>query len=441
MAPTPLLISILLAATPLLWLGFHDARFPALGLGIMGGALLIAIADNLLSRRTTTVELTRDASETLSLGAPNRISIQVRSRCPRPLALIVKDDPPPDFHTPDRAANLRLAPFETARVGYATTPRQRGDFHFGRLHVRVRSRLRLSWWQRSFPAAAQVRVYPDIQQVRKWEALARRGRLQDAGLRSRIRGEGTEFESLRDYVPDDSFRDIDWKATAKRGRPITRQFQTERNQSLVILLDSGRMMAAPIGADAPGGDLTRLDLSINAALMLAHVAATMGDAVGMLTFSDRIKSFVPPGKGRQQTRRILEELYALQAEMTEPDYRAATTYLRTRSRKRSLVVAFTDLVDTEVSAQVLAYLAALAPQHLPMVVTVRDQGIEELREQTPSDALHVYEKALAGRALEERELALARLRQRGAYVCDARPDDLVAATVNQYLAIKRRGVL
>ena len=359
----------------------------------------------------------------------------MRSRCPRPLALTVKDDPPPDFLTPERVTKMRLAPFGTARVGYATTPRQRGDFHFGRLHVRVRSRLRLSWWQRSFPAEEHVRVYPDIQQVRKWEALARRGRLQDAGLRTRMRGEGTEFESLRDYVPDDSFRDIDWKATAKRGRPITRQFQTERNQSLVILLDSGRMMGAPVG------DLTKLDLCINSALMLAHVAATMGDAVGMLTFSDRIKSFVPPGKGRQQTRRILEELYGLAAEMTEPDYRAATTYLRTRSRKRSLVVAFTDLVDTEVSAQVLAYLAALAPQHLPMVVTVRDEGIEELREQMPTDALHVYEKALAGRALEERELALARLRQRGAYVCDARPDDLVAATVNQYLAIKRRGLL
>lgn len=435
MVPTPLLISILLAATPLLWLGFHDARFPALGLGVMGGALLIAIADNLLSRRATTVELTRDSSDTLSLGAANRINIQVRSRCPRPLALTVKDDPPPDFRTPDRVMKLRVAPFATARVGYATTPSRRGDFHFGKLHVRVRSRLRLSWWQRSLPAEEDVRVYPDIQQVRKWEALARRGRLQDAGLRSRMRGEGTEFESLRDYVPDDSFRDIDWKATAKRGRPITRQFQTERNQSLIILLDSGRMMGSPVG------DLTKLDLCINSALMLAHVAATMGDAVGMLTFSDRIKSFVPPGKGRQQTRRILEELYGLQSEMTEPDYRAATTYLRTRSRKRSLVVAFTDLVDTEVSAQVLAYLAALAPQHLPMVVTVRDEGIEELREQTPSDALQVYEKALAGRALEERELALARLRQRGAYVCDARPDDLVAATVNQYLAIKRRGIL
>jgi len=435
MVPTPLLIGILLAATPLLWLGFHDARFPALGLGIMAGALLIAVVDNLLSRRTTAVEVTRESAETLSLGAANRISVQVRSRCARPLALTVKDDPPPDFHTPDRTMKLRIGPFAAASTSYTTTPSQRGDFRFGRLHMRVRSRLRLSWWQRSFPAEEHVRVYPDIQQVRKWEVLARRGRLQDAGLRTRMRGEGTEFESLRDYVPDDSYRDIDWKATAKRGRPITRQFQTERNQNLIILLDSGRMMGSPVG------DLTKLDMCINAALMLAHVAATMGDAVGMLTFSDRIKSYVPPGKGRQQTRRILEELYGLSAEMTEPDYRTATTYLRTRSRKRSLVVAFTDLVDTEVSGQVLAYLAALAPQHLPMVVTVRDEGIEELREQTPNDALHVYEKALAGRALEERELALARLRQRGAYVCDARPDDLVAATVNQYLAIKRRGVL
>ena len=443
MIPTGLLIGILLAATPLLALGALDARFPLLAVGIMAAALLAAAADNLLSRRATLLQAERDTPEVLSLGAPNRIVITVRSRCNHPLILIVKDDPPPEFTTPRRWKRLRLPPHWSQRLSYRTTPYRRGDFRFGDLHVRVLSRLRLSWWQRTIPAAENVRVYPNLQDVRRWEALARRGRLEDLGIRARTRGEGTDFESLREYVPDDSFRNIDWKATAKRGKPITRQFQVERNQNLLILIDSGRMMAAPCGAptSASAGGLTRLDLSVNAALMLAHVAATLGDSVGMLTFADSIKSFLPPGRGREQTRRLLEELYALQPEMVEPDYRTATTYLRSRSRKRALVVAFTDLVDVEVSGQVLAYLAALAPQHLPMVVTVRDQELETLASQSPEEEMDVYEKAIASRALAERELALARLRRRGAHVCDAQPDDLVAAVVNHYLFIKRRGLL
>ena len=435
MVPTGLLIGMWLAAVPLLGLGVLDPRLPGLGLGVMTALLLVAVADNLLSRGRTKLEVQRETPEVLSLGAPNRINITVRSRCPRPLMLVVKDDPPPQFSTPRRSHRLRLAPWWHQRLSYTTTPLGRGDFRFGNLHLRAVSRLRLSWWQRTVPAAADVRVYPDVQQVGKWEALARRGRLQDLGLRTRMRGEGTDFESLREYVPDDSFRHIDWKATARRGSPITRQFQIERNQMLIILLDSGRMMAAP------AGELTRLDLSVNAAVMLAHVAAALGDSVGLLTFSDRLKSFVPPGKGREQTRRILEELYALQADPVESDYRAAVTYLRSRSRKRALVAAFTDLVDTEVSAQVLAYLGALPPQHLPMVVTVRDEGLEQLGSQPIGDSLDAYERALAGRVIADRELALARLRRRGAWTCDARPGDLVAAVVNQYLIIKRHGLL
>lgn len=439
MLPTGPLIAILLLATPLLGLGAVDPRAPLLGVGIMVGALLVAAVDYLFSRHSTRLEVKREAPEILSLGAANRVRVLVRNLGPRPVVLQVRDDPPPEFSTPTRGRRLRLAGYQQLGFHYLTTPPRRGDFAFGDLHLRARSRLGLSWWQGRVPAPQAVRVYPNLQDVRRWEALARRGRLEDLGVRTRLRGEGTDFESLREYVPDDSFRHVDWKATAKRGKPITRQFQTERNQVLLLVLDCGRMMAAPPG---PGHEqLTRLDLAVNAALMLAHVATTLGDWVGMLTFADRVQSFVPPARGRGQTRRLLQELYALQPELVEPDYRAATTYLRSRARKRALVVAFTDLVDSEVSGQVLAYLAALAPQHLPMVVTVRDAALEALAEQEPATVLDVYEKGIAARTLADRELALARLRQRGAYVCDARPEQLTAAAVNQYLIIKRRGLL
>jgi len=434
--PSALLIGLLLAATPLFALGAYEPMLPLAGLGVMLGLLLAASLDARLSRARDALEVSRELPSALSLGVPNTVTVAVRNRSGRALRLLVKDDPPPEFDTPERLRALRLDPWQLERVTYRTTPTRRGDYRFGGLHVRGLSRLRLAWWQRDLPADEEVRVYPNLQQLAEFDALARRGRLEELGLRAaRARGEGTEFESLREYVPDDSFRDIDWKATARRGAPITRQFQAERNQTLVIMIDSGRMMAAH------SGGMARVDHAVNAALMLAHVAGRMGDTVGLLVFSDRVKSFVAPAHGAAQTERMLEELYALRAELVEPDFRAAITFLRARARKRAMVCAFTDLVDPDISREALSYLASLRPQHLPVVATISDDQVEALADADPARPIEAYAKALAARTLAERELALARLRSRGVLVCDARAGELSAAVVGRYLAIKRRGVL
>lgn len=436
MIPAGLLIAVLLAATPLFALGGVLPMLPLVGLGVMLGALALAAIDATISRARDHVEVTRRVQDILSLGAANRVELTVHNRTGRRLLLCVKDDPPGEFRTPERMHSMTLDPRERRTVSYLTTPLRRGDYRFGALHVRALSRLRLAWWQQSLDAATTVRVYPDLQQIREFDALARRGRLEDLGLRAvRSRGEGTEFESLREYVPDDSFRHIDWKATARRGAPITRQYQAERNQTLLLLIDAGRMMAAP------AGDMTRVDYAVNAALMLAHVAQRMGDTVGLLTFSDRVKSFVAPSHGAAQSERILEELYALEAELVEPDYRGTVGFLRARARKRAMVCAFTDLVDPDVSGAALSYLSSLRPQHLPLVATIRDAETEALAAADPTTSTEAYEKAIAGRTLEQRSLALAKLRSRGVLVCDAAPAELAASVVNRYLTVKRRGLL
>ncbi len=436
MAPTGVLIGVLLAATPLFALGAVHPMLPVLGVGVMLGALAVAGIDGRTSRARDVLEVERRVPPVLSLGTPNRVDLTVRNRSGRPLHVLVKDDPPPEFATPERKHGMRLHGWEHARVSDLTTPHRRGDYEFGDLHVRGLSRLRLVWWQKDVAAAEAVCVYPNLQQLSEFDALARRGRLQEIGVRAaRACGEGTEFESLREYVPDDSFRHIDWKATARRGSPITRQYQVERNQTVLILIDAGRMMAAR------AGEMTRVDYSINAALMLAHVARRLGDTVGLLVFSDRIKSFVPPSRGGGQAERMLEELYALEAELVEPDYRAAVTFLRARARKRAMICAFTDLVDPEVSARALSYLSSLRPEHLPLVATIRDEEIEALADAVPRTREGAYEKALASRTLAQRELALARLCSRGVVICDARPGDLAGAVISSYLGIKRRGQL
>lgn len=436
MIPSVLLIGLLLAATPLFALEWYEPMLPLAGVGMMVAALAAAWLDALVSQRRDALEVRRGLPKVLSLGVANTVSITLRNRSGRTLQLIVKDDPPGEFDTPERVRRLRLEPWQTAQVSYHTTPTRRGDYQFGNLHVRCLSRLRLAWWQRDIAASEEVRVYPNLQQITQFDALARRGRLDEIGLRAmRARGEGTEFESLREYVPDDSFRDIDWKATARRGKPITRQFQAERNQIIIIMIDCGRMMAAQVAG------MARVDHAINAALMLAHVAERMGDTVGLLVFSDRVKSFVPPSSGTARTERLLQELYALQAEPVEPDFRQAVTFLRTHARKRALICTFTDLVDPDISREALSYVLSLRPRHLPLVATIADDEIQTLACSMPVQPIDAYEKALAARALADRELALARLRSRGTVVADAPASELAGAVVSRYLAIKRQGLL
>ena len=408
----------------------------AVGWYWMGGALLLTVLDNLLSRRLSDITARRAMPDRLSLGAENRVKIELRSRSPLTLTLQVKDDPPWQFDTPSRRQRLTLAPYDSRQISYVTIPQARGDYEFGDIHLRGRSRLALSWWQLRIPAKRSVKVYPNLLQVRHYDLLARSDRLQQAGFRRlRRRGEGTEFESLRDYVPDDDFGDIDWKATARRNRPLTRQYEIERSQNLLLMVDAGRMMCAQLNG------MSKLDYAINAALMLAYVAVQSDDAVGLVVFADDIQSFVPPRKGSAQVGRLLEQLYAVQPRMQEPDYERAFALLGDRARRRALVVLFTDLIDRQASRQLMAHTAALYPRHLPLVVTLRDPRLQELAAQVPEQESDAYERAIAASVLMYRREALSALRQQGAAIVDALPEQMTVATVNRYLAIKARGRL
>ncbi len=400
-----------------------------LGWAWIGAVLIAAVADNLLSRRAAEIETERRVDEKLSLGTDNEVEIILYSRSRRTLHLQVKDDPPIEFETVRRQRSLRLEPYQTQRITYRTVPQSD-------IHIRGRSRLALTWWQRHVPARQQVRVYPDLLQVHRYELLARKIHLQQAGFRLiRRRGEGTEFESLRDYVPDDDFRDIDWKASARRSKPITREYEVERSQNVMLMIDAGRMMCGQLDG------MSRLDYAINAALMLAYVASRQDDAVGMMVFAGAVNSFVPPRKGSAQIGRLVEELYAVQPTMTEPDYGAALTMLQSRSRKRALVVIFTDIIDKQASRALLAYSGALYPHHLPLVVTIRDPRLEQTADLPPQQVSQVYQRAVAAGLLRDRSQALAALRRQGARVVDATPDELTVSTVNRYLDIKARQLL
>lgn len=433
MIPTPLFLVAFLLGVPLMALSRGAPLLGWAGLAWCGFMLALLVADNRLSSRAHRLKATRLLDPKLSLGVENQIRLRVENLSRWALRLYVKDDPPSRFLTPSRELRSVVPGFGSVLLTYRTTPRQRGRFSFGDIHVRGRSLLSLSLWQKRIAAAREVDVYPDILSVRRYDLLLRAQRLEQAGFRrTRRRGPGTDFESLREYVPDDEYRRIDWKATARRGRPFTREYEQERGRTIMLLIDAGRMMSAQVG------ELSKLDHAVNAALMLAYVALSRDDSVGLIVFADTVKALVPPRKGRAYLQRIVEELYDVQPTMTEPDYRTAMYHLHDRARKRSLAVLFTDLVDEQASRRLIAYTAAAYPRHLPMVVTISDPDLRRASEAVPETGADVFERAVASHVLADRQRALAALRRSGADVLETPAGELTVALVNRYLELKER---
>src|SRR5579864_6037970 len=323
-----------------------------------------------------------------------------------------------------------------AEVRYTITPRVRGNLDLGRTVIRVEGPLRLGWRQTAAANAETVPVDADISAVRVYEALARRGQLAELGVRTlRLRTEGTEFERVRDAVPDDPLRSINWRATARTGRLMATELIPERAQPLVICLDHGRLMG--IGA----GELTKLDHAINAALLLVHVALRSGDRAGMLAFSDTVTNTLPPRAGTAQLRRFLDATRPIQPGETEADYDDAFAFFSRWQTRRSMVVIFTDVLDPDQGKALIRQCIRLRRRHLPLVVTVRDPALDDAASAVPKSGDDAYARAVAGGLIADREDTLRMLRSSRVETIDADARTLSPRLVNRYLDLKRRARL
>jgi uncharacterized protein (DUF58 family) len=319
---------------------------------------------------------------------------------------------------------------------YHVQPLRRGDYAFGDITLRWKGPLGLVFRQGKVQAAGPVKVYPNLLDVRKYDLLLRRNRLQELGLRTtRMFGEGTEFERLREYLPDDEYRRINWKATARRHRPVTVQFQTERSQTVIAVLDTGRMMQSPVA------NIAKLDYAVNAVLFLGYVATGKGDRVGVMSFADDVSHYLAPRQGRGQFYRMLEVLYAVDAQQVEPDYRKALTYLAVKQRRRALIVIFTDLSSGASLNALIAHVSVLARSSLPLVVTISDPDVHATANQEPQDSLAVYQHAAAAQMLDERRVVLDTLHKRGVLTLDVPANQLSLAVINRYIELKGKTLL
>lgn len=399
--------------------------------------IVTAAADYLLSETPSAFQVEREMEERYAMGAENRVTIKVTNRSRRKITLIIKDEYPPqmDLMSP-REASLTIPAGRSRAWRYSLLATARGKYDFGNTVVRFRTRLGLLWRQITYPTASDVKVYPDIREARKHEIYAHRNRRPEPGLRRmRVRGQGREFESLRDFVIGDEIRHISWAATARRGKVITRQYTIERSQNIVVLLDTGRLMTARIGK------LTKLDHAVNAALSIGYVAAAGGDNIGLVAFSRSVVSYLPPRRGRDQINRLMEALYSLEPQMIEPSYKRAFNFFGANCKRRSLVVILTDLVDRDASADLLAHTSQLIPRHLPLIITIGDTDLREMVRAQPATSGDVYRQAVAEEILCQREEALTRIRHAGGLALDVPAGRLSLELVNKYLEVKERGML
>ena len=378
----------------------------------------------------------RDAPPGFAVGHGGEVSYRWRNAARRRAALRVREVRPDLLGGLQAPRAVTVRPRAEARETVAVVPVRRGRETAGAFVVDSIGPLGLGRRRHTMSLPWDVAVYPPLVSMRLRASVSQARRRREQGLRPiRQLGEGRLFESLREWVPGDDLRHIDWKATAKRRKVITRQYEAERRQQVLLVLDTGRLLTAEIAG------VSRLDYVVQAALELAYAAVQHDDNVGVMTFADGVRHFVAPQRGRLGLKRVLDVLTVVEPKLVEPDYPGAFRYLAARNRKRALTVLFTDVIDRFASDALVANVASLRPRHLPLAVTLRNPEIDAVAGVRPTAARDAFRKAAAEELLHAREEALGHMRRAGVIVLDVPPERAAQAVVAQYLDLKRRGRL
>ncbi len=400
-----------------------------------GAALALALGlDALRVFRAPLPAVERSVPAAFSMGAwtPARLAIENPGR--RPCTLSLFDHHPPRMRAEGLPARLRVEAEATSEHAYRLWPEARGDHRFEPVEFRLHAPFGLVERHARAGEAETVRAYPNFRAATGYELLAVENRTGALGIRRRPRrGEGLEFHQLREYRAGDSLRQIDWKATARLRRTISREYQDQRDQQVLFLLDCGRRL------HTKDGERSHFDAALDAVLLLAHVALRQGDAFGLMTFAGE-RRWLAPRKGVAHLNALLNAVYDLETGPRVADYGAAARDLALRVRKRSLVVLLSNLRDED-AEELHGSLRLLSRRHLVMLASLREgvidsalrRPVEQLEDALRVSAVHHY--------LEQRERTLRGLTRSGALLLESEPDELPVALVNRYLDVKSAGVL
>ena len=426
-------LSILLGATAALHLKVPDTLH-SVAWGLLLALLLLAVLDALRLRHRPTPRLQRQMPGSLALGRWGDVRLSLEHAFAQTLKVQVFDHVPDGLNVDNLPQTIELRPGERSELGYRLRPLRRGHFPFDRCEIHIPSPLGL-WSARRFIETQDVtRVYPDFARLYGAQLLGVDNWLSQLGVRQRQRrGLGLEFHQLREFREGDSLRQIDWKATARQRTPIAREYQDERDQQIVFMLDCGRRMRSQ------DDELSHFDHALNACLLLSYVALRQGDAVGICTFAGDQPRYLAPVKGSGQLSLLLNAVYDLDTTRRSADYLAAAYQLLARQKPRALVIIVTNLRDEDDEA-LLAAVKRIGRQHRVLVASLREEVLDQLRQspvQTLPEAL-VYSGTVD--YLTRRDELHDRLGAHGLSVLDTLPSEMGAALVTRYLGWKKAGV-
>ncbi len=415
---------------------FWQPAFVLGNVAILLSISALAIDLFLLHGKRAGIVAVRRTLERWSNGDRNPVTLLITSRYPMDVWIRVIDELPVQFQVRDLQFRSKLAAWGNVDLDYNVRPVQRGVYHFGSIQVFVRTAIGLAERRYSEDRQREVAVYPSYLQLRKYELLAISDRLTLAGIK-RVRriAQQAEFERIKEYIPGDDRRTVNWKATARRGRMMVNQYQDERAQQVFSLIDTGRVMKMPFEG------LSLLDHSINASLVISSIAMRKEDKAGLITFSNKVHDVLPASRQKGQMQSILQMLYHQSTDHLETDIEALYIAVRRRIHQRSLLLLFTNYESVGAMQRQLPYLLRLARQHLVVPVFFINTELEKDLRSEPANTEEVYIRTIVERTMFEKQLIARELERHGMASILCRPQDLTVHVVNRYLEIKARGIL
>ena len=432
-------LALWLATAALAWLLPLPSPWSLLlGCSAIAAVLAGAVWDLLQLPPHAALQLTRSAPRELGSGDDDHITYTLTSTWAQTVRVQLADRGQPSWGGNGVATyELTLPAFGSVTTQAPIRGLRRGPALLDRAAVRVLGPMGLLDVIHPFELGGQVDVVPSLSQVRRFRLLAVQRRLRDAGVRQiRRRGGGMSFDALREYVPGDDPRHIDWKATGRRGTAQVRQYTVEQGQTVILALDAGRLMTQM------AGDRSRFEYAINSCLVLADVALQGKDKIGLLVFDDHIRGWVPPSSGTAAMRAIRSTLAGCEARLAEPDYALAFRTLAQKQRSRALVICLSDVIDVRASRAVVTHTRHAALRHITVFLALRNDALVAAAQPAAGgNESSAWRGAAAESLLDARAEALLRMRRSGVQVLDVPPQAMSAALVNRYLSIKARGEL
>ncbi|MBE4949968.1 DUF58 domain-containing protein [Chryseobacterium culicis] len=390
----------------------------------------------LLFNQKNALQVQRILPEKLSNGDENFVKIDIRNNYSFPIAIKIIDEIPFQFQKRDFLIEKQIGSGANTFFQYSLEPKERGEYHFGGLNVYASSPLGLVSKRFTFQKDAVVPSYPSFIHLRKYELMAIQSEFLLGGIKKvRKLGHTMEFEQIKEYVPGDDIRTINWKATSKTNRLMVNQFQDEKSQRIFMLIDKGRTMKMPFNG------LSLLDYSINAAMALSHIILRKGDRAGMMTFSKKAENKIAADNKSGQLKKISEALYNIKTDFFESDFNRLYQDVKYSISQRSLILLFTNFETLDALNRQLKYLRGIAKNHLLVVVFFKNSELQTLIQKNPENMQEIYDEIIAEKFEFEKKLIIQELRKYGIYTVYTLPENLNIDVINKYLEIKARGIL